>query len=172
MTQNSTTAIEGTLHSSQGKGVVRLRARYGHPLTELWSALSDPERLAGWFGNVSGELRSGGEFSAFVYSSEWDGHGRIDECRPSERLVVTMWEEEGLEHTAAADLEVEESLTTLRLQVSGVPLEFAWAYASGWHEHLDDLGSYLEGRHRSRKSSDSQFDDFAATYRDISVEPL
>jgi uncharacterized protein YndB with AHSA1/START domain len=172
MAQNSDATIEGTLHSRQGRGVVRLTARYGHPLADLWSALSETERLSGWFGNVSGDVQLGGEFSAFVFSSEWEGHGRVDECRPRERLVVTMWEEEGLEHTAAADIEAEESSTTLRLQVGGVPLEYAWAYASGWHEHLDDLGSYLDGRHRSQKTSDSQFDEFAATYRTMPVEPL
>jgi uncharacterized protein YndB with AHSA1/START domain len=172
MTENSYTTIEGTIYSSQGVGVVRLKADFEHDRSAVWSAMSDTEHLAGWFGNVSGDLRVDGEFSAYVFSSEWEGHGRVDECKPEEGLVVTMWEEEGLEHTAAADLSAEEGRIILRVQVSGVPVEHAWAYASGWHEHLYDLGSYLDGQARSRKSSDARFDEFAASYREMPVIPL
>jgi uncharacterized protein YndB with AHSA1/START domain len=172
MTEDLGTSIEGTLHSSQGKGLVRLSARFEHNPSEVWAALAEPERLAGWFGKVSGDLRVGGEFAAFVYASEWDGHGRVDECAAQKRLVVTMWEEEGVEHTAAAELEADGRRATLQLQVSGVPVEYVWAYAAGWQEHLADLGAFLEGRNRSEKSSDTRFDEFATLYKEMAIVPL
>jgi uncharacterized protein YndB with AHSA1/START domain len=160
------------LHSADGAGLVREKARYDTDVDTVWAALTEPERLAGWFGKVSGDLRTGGEFAGFVYASEWDGHGRVDECDPQRRLVVTMWEEEGVEHTAVAELEADGGRTTLRLQVSGVPTEYVWAFAAGWQEHLEDLGAHLEGRNRSEKSSDSRFDEFAASYKEMAIVPL
>jgi uncharacterized protein YndB with AHSA1/START domain len=172
MPENPAYVIEGTLHSTGEAGVVRLRALYEATVESVWRALTMPESLAGWFGKISGDLRVGGEFTAFVYTSEWDGRGRVDECHAQKRLVVTMWEEEGKEHTAAADLDSNGDHTTLELQVSGVPLEFVWAYGAGWHEHLEDLGSHLAGRARTPGSSDSRFDEFAASYREMTVFPL
>jgi uncharacterized protein YndB with AHSA1/START domain len=172
MPDNTEYVVEGTLHSTGEAGVVRLTARYEAAVENVWEALTEPQRLAGWFGTVSGELRGGGEFAAFVYASEWDGRGRIDECDTRKRLVVTMWEEEGKEHTAEAELDGVGDHTTLQLQVSGVPLEFVWAYGAGWQEHLEDLGSHLAGHSRTPSSSDSRFDEFAASYREMTVIPL
>jgi len=36
-------------------------------IEDVWSALTDPRRLARWIGEVEGDLRLGGEF-AFVFS--------------------------------------------------------------------------------------------------------
>jgi hypothetical protein len=83
-----------------------------------------------------------------------------------------MWEEEGKEHTVAAELDGEGDRTTLQLQVSGVPLEFVWAYGAGWQEHLEDLGAHLAGRDRAASSSDSRFDEIAASYRKMTVIAL
>ncbi len=56
--------ILGTLRSADGKGVVRMEDRFDTDIDDVWSALTDPARLACWIGEVEGDLRLGGEFRA------------------------------------------------------------------------------------------------------------
>jgi uncharacterized protein YndB with AHSA1/START domain len=58
------TRILGSLRSADGKGIVRMQDRFGTGIDDLWSALTDPRRLARWMGEVEGDLRLGGEFRA------------------------------------------------------------------------------------------------------------
>jgi uncharacterized protein YndB with AHSA1/START domain len=64
MTSNADTGnrILGSLRSADGKGVVLMEDRYHTGIDDLWSALTDPGRLARWYGRVEGDLRRGGEF--------------------------------------------------------------------------------------------------------------
>jgi uncharacterized protein YndB with AHSA1/START domain len=38
----------------------------------LWTALTDPARLARWYGQVDGDLRPGGAFRLYVESADRD----------------------------------------------------------------------------------------------------
>ena len=163
-------SIEGTLHSDGGKGVVRMKCRFETGIDDLWSALTDPERLAHWYGKVEGELRVGGEFTAFVTASGWDGRGRVDVCAPSRKLRVTMSEEDGPEGVVSATLSVDGDSTTLELEVRGMPLDLVWAYGAGWQVHVEDLGTYLSGQDRT--NSDTRWNELEAVYREMAVVPL
>ena len=68
-------SITGILRSEAGKGLVRIEDRYGTDIDELWSAITDPARLACWYAKVEGDLRPGGEFRIFVESDDWQGTG-------------------------------------------------------------------------------------------------
>jgi hypothetical protein len=52
MTGKPGAAIEGALHSIDGKGVVRMKARCDADIDDLWLVLTTPERLARWTGKV------------------------------------------------------------------------------------------------------------------------
>ena len=41
--------------------------RYDTDIDDLWSALTDPRRLARWVADVEGDLRLGGEFRASIH---------------------------------------------------------------------------------------------------------
>src|SRR5258708_26753972 len=81
------TPILGSLRSAGGKGVVLIEDRYDTAIDDLWSALTDPGRLARWYGEVEGDLRPGGEFRLHVESDGWDGTGRVEACEPPRRLL-------------------------------------------------------------------------------------
>lgn len=170
MAESSGLAIEGTLHSVDGKGVVRMKVRYEAGIDELWSALTDPKRLARWYGIVAGDLQAGGEYTTLITISGWDGRGRIDLCEPPHRLRVTTWEEVGKEQVVAVSLSAVGDCTNLEVEVRGVPLDLVWAYGSGWHIHLENLGTYLAGRECAE--SESRWDELERTYREMSVKPL
>lgn len=53
---------------------------------ELWNAITDPERLARWFGRVGGDFRLGGRFQI-----EHNAEGTIERCDAPEALDLT-WE--------------------------------------------------------------------------------
>ncbi len=57
------TRILGSLRSADGKGVVRIEDRYPTDIDDLWLAITDPGRLARWYGQV--------EISASVESSTY-----------------------------------------------------------------------------------------------------
>src|SRR5258707_4422860 len=84
MTSNarSDSRLLGSLRSEDGKGIVRMEDRFNTDINDLWSALTEPSRLARWYGQVDGDLRLGGEFRLLVHASGWEGTGRVDACEP------------------------------------------------------------------------------------------
>jgi uncharacterized protein YndB with AHSA1/START domain len=63
--------ILGSLRSADGKGVVRMETRLDTEIDGVWSALTDPGRLALWLGEFEGDLRLGGKFRAHFSASGW-----------------------------------------------------------------------------------------------------
>ncbi len=65
-----------------------VRASRSYPTTpaDLWSALTDNERLRRWFAKVTGDFKQGGCFSI-----EGNADGEILACEPP-RLLVLTWE--------------------------------------------------------------------------------
>ena len=61
MTSNARpgTRILGSLRAADGNGAVRIEDRYDTDIDDLWAALTDPGRLARWYGQVEGDLRPG-----------------------------------------------------------------------------------------------------------------
>ena len=170
MAENPRPSFEAKLHSVEGEGVVRMKCTYENDCADVWSALTDPQRLAKWYGSVHGDLHVGSEFTAFVTASEWDGRGRVDVCVPLQKLEVTMWEVEDAEHTVAGELIEDGDLTTLVLEVRGLQLELVWAYGAGWQVHLEDLGTHLSGQENLNLST--RWDELEPLYREMTVVPL
>ena len=176
MTKDPGTAIEGTLHSVDGQGIVRMKSRYATDIDDLWSALTDPERLARWYGKVEGDLTLGGEFTAIVAASGWNGRGRVEVCDPPRKLEVTMWEQGGDEGTVVAELtsDGDTDWTILAIERRGIALDLAWAYGAGWQEHLEDLAAHLARQETPDWSTrgDTRFDELVPLYREMAVVPL
>ena len=174
MTESPGDTIEATLHSSDNEGVVRIKVRYPTGIDDLWSAITTPARLARWYGNIDGDLRVGGEFTAFVPASGWDGRGRIEACDPPRHLRVTMWEEESSQGAVAAELVEDGDHTVLLFEKRGIPLNLPWAFGAGWHAHLEDLAAHLDGEDRTDLPTrwNERFDELEPSYREMSVLPL
>src|SRR5262245_47901614 len=111
MTSNTRTEdrVGRSLRSADGAGVVRIEARLDTGIGEVWAALTEPRRLADWYGEVEGELRDGGRFRARLHASGWEGTGRIEECEPKRRFLVV----------SKGDDEPNEDLTEVTLTRDG-----------------------------------------------------
>jgi uncharacterized protein YndB with AHSA1/START domain len=174
VTKDPKVAIEGTVHSSGGEGIVRMKRRYATDVEDLWAAITQPERLARWYGNVEGDLNVGGEFTAFVHGSHWEGRGRIDVCRAPSRLEVTMWEAGGAPSIVTAEVTADGDGSVLVIERRGVPLDKAYAYGAGWHVHVEDLSAHLAGQDCEDFGPAwlARWDELGRTYREMAVVPL
>jgi uncharacterized protein YndB with AHSA1/START domain len=150
--------MNGSLRSADGAGVVRIEERYDTGIDDLWSAVTEPERLARWWGQVKGDLRPGGEIRLFIASAGLDSTGRVEECEPPRRLRVTTreseesWAEGSPDAPPPFDSVVDVTLTPagdqtiLVVEISGLPLDKIAAYGAGWQIHAENLGAHLAGR--------------------------
>ena len=168
MTSNARpgTRIVGSLRSADGEGVVRVEERYATDIDDLWSALTDPDRLARWYGQVDGELGLGGEFRMSVDASGWEGTGRVEACEPPRRLMVTTKElSESFRKTVEATLTSEDDHTVLVIEVRGMPLDKIAFFGAGWQIHTEDLAAYLAGGERG--DTEARWDELVPPYQDL-----
>src|SRR5512133_2742368 len=134
--------ILGSLRSAGDKGIVRMEDRLDTGIDDLWSALTDPGRLARWMGEVEGDLRPGGEFRARFFASGWEGTGRVEQCEPPQRLLVrTTAPDEPYEHAIEATLAADGDETILVWEERGIPLGQLAAYGAGIQVHVEDLAA-------------------------------
>jgi uncharacterized protein YndB with AHSA1/START domain len=179
MTSNARpgTRILGSLRSADGRGVVRIGDRYDTDIDELWSALTDPGRLARWYGQVEGDLRPGGEFRLYLESDDWNGTGRVEACDPPRRLLVTTREaddsyergrgaapfDEAIEATLTAD----GDRTILVIEVRGLPLDKIAFYGAGWQIHAENLAAHVAGRERG--DTEARWDELVRPYQNLAA---
>ena len=169
------TRILGSLRSADGKGVLRIEDRYDADIDDLWSALTDPGRLARWYGEVEGDLRPGGEFRLHLESVGWDGTGRVEACEPPQRLLVTTRETDEswrkgrgaqpFDQAIEATLTADGDQTILVIEVRGMPLDTIAAYGAGWQIHAENLAAYLAGRERG--DSEARWHELVPSYQDL-----
>ncbi len=150
MTTNTAGSVRtlGTLRAADGKGIVRLEDRFDTDVHDLWSALTDPRRLARWLGEVEGDLHQGGEFRARFFASGWEGTGRVEVCQPPQRLLILTKSSDEPDGVIEATLTADGHETVLVIEDRGLPLENIAAYGAGDQIHVEDLAAYLAGRGR------------------------
>ena len=162
--QRSGSRILGTLRSADGKGVVRMEDRYDTDIDDLWSAITDPSRLARWYGEVEGDLHVRGVFRLRVFASGWEGFRRVEACEPPRRLLVVGKEQdEPDELVTEVTLTADGDQTILVMTERGMPLEYLAGYGAGVQIHVEDLGAYIGGRERC--DSNARMDELFPAYQ-------
>jgi uncharacterized protein YndB with AHSA1/START domain len=156
-----------SLRSADGVGVVRVEDRFDADIDDLWSALTDPRRLAGWLGKIEGDLRLGGEFRA-RFTTQWEGAGRVATCEPPRRLrVVTKHVRQTDEHPIEATLTADGDQTVLVIEERGMPLDHLLDYGAGWQVQVEDLAAYLAGRERC--AMEARWDELLPAYQALAA---
>lgn len=161
------TRILGSLRSAKGKGLVHIEDRFETDIGDLWSALTDPGRLARWYGQVEGDLRQGGQFRARVLASGWEGICQVEACEPPRRLLVTSKEADAPdEEVIEATLTAEGGQTILVLDQWGLPLDQLAAYGAGLQVHVEDLAAHIAGRERAAQA---RWGELLPAYQDLAA---
>jgi uncharacterized protein YndB with AHSA1/START domain len=134
-----------------GTGVtVRFERRYATTPEDLWTSVTDPDRLARWLGPVYGDLRVGGRYELRmgddVAGSSQNAVGEVLECDAPRRLLVE-WRFPGEEASRVA-VEISPDGAGAILVLEHLDLEEAAArgYGGGWHASLDQLDDHVAGR--------------------------
>ena len=179
MTSNTRGGIRilGSLRSADGKGVVRLEDRYDTDIDDLWSALTDPRRLARWYGEVEGDLRPGGEFRVYIEAADIESTGRVEACEPPRRLLVTTRETDEsyrkgqgvppFDASVEATLTADGDQTILVIEVQGMPLDKIAFYGAGWQIHAENLAAYLAGLERG--DTEARWGELVPPYQDLAA---
>jgi uncharacterized protein YndB with AHSA1/START domain len=157
--------VLGSLRSSNGKGVVQMEEHIDAGIDDVWSALTDPQRLAGWLGAIHGDLHVGGAFHARFYASGSEGPGRVDACDPPHRFVVTR--SAPLELVIETTLAAQGPQTVLTVEQRGMPLHLLGAYGAGLQIHVEDLVDHVSGR--QRRDTESRWDDLIPVYETLAA---
>jgi uncharacterized protein YndB with AHSA1/START domain len=156
----------GVLRPDGARRAVRFERLYPATPEELWSAVTEPERLRRWLapGGATLEPRSGGRFElAMADDGTTTVHGRVLRFEPPRTLEVE-WRYEG-EHESILTIELSPQPDGTRLVLDHRLLheDQAPGYSAGWHAFLDGLDDLLRG---SSGSWDERFRERLASYKD------
>ena len=173
MTSNAAAGnrLLGSLRSADGTGVVRMEDRFDTDIDDLWSALTDPRRLARWYGEVGGDLRPGGEFHARVRDAG-ERIGRVDACEPPRRLLLTMRDPDPQpgqpeETVIEAQLTADGDQTILVVEDRGMPLDLLAAYGAGVQIHVENLATHIAGHEPG--DTEARWDELLPAYQDLAA---
>lgn len=141
------TDLWATISRTPDTGTIDLRHVYPTNPDDLWDALTNPERAARWFGQLSGELCEGGSY--LVVFDERDqsqrNFGTVERCDPPRELRLS-WQAPGTgaSHVMAILTPVATG-TELHLVHSGLRHGEDIGHAAGWQVHLTGLEDCLVG---------------------------
>jgi uncharacterized protein YndB with AHSA1/START domain len=159
--------ILGSLRSADGKGVVRMEDRFDTDIDDVWSALTDPSRLARWLGEVEGDLRLGGEYRFRFFASGSEGTGRVEACEPPQRLLLAHGLGQPDVNVIEVTLAADGDQTILVVEERGMPLDLLAAYGAGVQVHVEDLAAHLAGHERC--DADARWDELQPAYEDLAA---
>src|SRR5262249_30267252 len=134
-------------------------------IADLWSAITEPERLARWIATIDGDLRVGGMVHA-LFTSTWEGPGRIEICDAPNHLLLTMEPETEDEAVIEAWLTAEGARTRFDGEERVLPLEVLFSHGAGWQAHVEDLGRYLGGGESNWRA---RWEELRPEYESMSV---
>jgi uncharacterized protein YndB with AHSA1/START domain len=164
--------ILGSLGTAGGTGILRMEDRFPTDIDDLWSALTDPQRLARWVAEVEGELRPGGDFGAHYLGGALDVTGHVDACEPPHRLLLTMRDTDP--HPGQPEKTVIEATlsaagdgTILVVEERGLPLDLLPAYGAGVQIHVENLAAHLAGRDLA---GDERWNELIPAYQALAAD--
>ena len=145
MTEMSTPILGSLRRLDETRGAVRMEDVYDTDIDDLWSAVTEPDRLARWLGRFEGDdLRVGSRLEA-EFTSSWSGEIRIEACERPARLLVTLAPDTEDETEVEAWLTAEGERTRLVVEERGLPVGVLAGHGAGWQAHVQDLADYLAG---------------------------
>jgi uncharacterized protein YndB with AHSA1/START domain len=145
--------------NGQATRIVRASRTYRTSQTDLWSALTEKERIRRWFGEVSGDFELGGRFSI-----KDNADSEIIACEPPKTLALT-WEFDGniswvkvtvAESKDGALLTLEHELPTDEKSEAHWKQYGPGATGVGWELAFLGLDAHLaDDRHASREAGEA-----------------
>ena len=151
-----------------GRQRLEFRRSWPDPIEDVWSALTEPDRLARWIGRYEGERRAGGAGTFAMTHEAGEDAGSpttIVECDPPRRLVIEWVQPDADAWRVDLDLWVEDGRTVLRFVQLFPAAADVTDMAMGWHWYLDKLDSEVSGRPQPTADWDTFTAEVGPAYR-------
>ena len=142
MTTDTSTTLQGALRPDADRLAVRFERRYPATPAEVWSAITEPERVGRWLAPTT--LLGDGRYR-LDFGDDHQTLGRVEVCDAPHALVVT-WDFTG-EPTSRVAVEVraDGDGSLLLLDHTRLPQNQGAGYGAGWEAHLATLEAQLSG---------------------------
>jgi uncharacterized protein YndB with AHSA1/START domain len=135
---------------ADGRQLLEFRRSWPDPIDHVWSALTEPERLARWIGRYEGDRGPGAQGTLFMTFEEGgDSTGSpatIVECDPPRRLVLETQGPGPDPWRMELDLSDEGGRTVLVFRQRFAADADVADFAGGWHWYLDKFDAEVSGR--------------------------
>jgi len=168
------TSPTGSRERRDGGDFVVLTRQFRAPVTEVWAAVTEPERLERWVGTWTGDPSTGQV--AFRMTAEGEDAPEeiqtIEACEPPRRLV-TRSRTPGPDGTGEVDWVLEldlsevDGVSTLTFAQRVDDAEMASSIGPGWEYYLDRLVAAENGRDVEAVSWDDYYPAQSAHYRSL-----
>jgi uncharacterized protein YndB with AHSA1/START domain len=140
--------MDGTLHTVDGRPMLRFERRLPHPVGKVWRAITDPEELSGWFPwRIEMDFRIDGKIS-FTHptGAVTAPDAVITELDPP-RVFAYHWNDGVLRWELTPDGDDGDNGEACVLVFTHTFAERppAAKFAAGWQLSMDALGSVLDG---------------------------
>jgi uncharacterized protein YndB with AHSA1/START domain len=140
-------------------------------IDDLWGALTDPQRLVHWYGEVEGELSPGGAFRVRI-ALAGERTGQVEACEPPQRLLLAIRDPDPKpgqpqQTVNEARLSAEGAQTRLVWEVRGLPVNLLPAYGAGIQIHVEHLADYIGGR--ELRSVDARWNELFPAYEAVGI---
>lgn len=159
----ATTPPGRVLRDAHGTRLEFIRT-YDAPVEEVWSALTERERVAGWLGEWTGDPASG---TVDLLMTAEEGHTpeplTIVECEPPTRLTVEL-PSPGDPWRVSVSLSEDDGMTTLVFTQPLAEPSDATIIGPGWHYYLDRLGAVVADTAVPESWDDDYFPALKAAY--------
>jgi uncharacterized protein YndB with AHSA1/START domain len=147
-TNPRSTVADGVLEQRGGKDVIRFERHLAHPVERVWAALTKPDELVHWWGEVEVDLVEGGRFVMRWLNTDEDGNAAVMHATITRLQPPNLLETSGDLHGVLRwELRPEAGGTRLTFTSTlDLPEEYRTMTIAGWHFHLDALAEALDGR--------------------------
>ena len=144
-------------HIEDGNLVLRRTCAAG--INDVWAAITEPARLARWYGTWTGEPQSGSVMVTMNAEAEEVAPARYDiiECDAPRRLSLAFGDA-GVRWSLDIELSESDGATSLIFVQQDIDPDMATDMGAGWGWYLDRLGAGIDG------TTPPTLDDFESIY--------
>lgn len=124
---------------------VRFERFYPRPVETVWSAITEPARLADWMGVSEIEPFVGGTVRLMI-DSEHPAHGEVQLWDPPKMFEFSWSNTHARDTVVRYELSPAGGGTRLIFTHQRMPYQTSALMLPGWHNFLSRLGATLEGK--------------------------
>jgi uncharacterized protein YndB with AHSA1/START domain len=122
---------------------VRFERHYPRPVETVWSALTEPARLADWMGAAHVEPRQGGRIEIMT-DGPFPMKGEVRIWDPPHVLEFSWSNAHAQDSVVRYELQPAGTGTKMLFTHQGIPYGSSALFSPGWHSYFATLGALLD----------------------------